>query len=112
MEAVEPPRVVGGGGALDSFGQKADEMGAIFALEADFVVMQYKTITYLYVLGAVGGHCALVIEIFAPPATELNALASPMIRPRGFTGLAARGASSVLDGVWPKKIQNAFPGGQ
>jgi HAMP domain-containing protein len=47
-----------------------------------------------------------------PEETALKTVASPWIRPRIFTALAARGFSSVLAGVRPKKMQKAPPGGQ
>jgi hypothetical protein len=47
-----------------------------------------------------------------PASTRIKRVASPKMRPTGFTLLAARGASPVDAGVRPEKIQNAFPGGQ
>ena len=48
----------------------------------------------------------------APEETARKAVASPDTVPMMFTGLAARGRSSVLAGVRPKKMQKAVPGGQ
>jgi hypothetical protein len=47
-----------------------------------------------------------------PDATFLKTVASPSIRPTTFTGLAGRTSSPRLAGVGPKKMQNAWPGGQ
>ncbi len=47
-----------------------------------------------------------------PERTALNAAGSPWTLPRMLTALAARGRSSVLAGVRPKKMQKALPGGQ
>jgi len=48
----------------------------------------------------------------APDETARKAVASPTTLPMMLTGLAARGRSSVLAGVRPKKMQKAVPGGQ
>ena len=48
----------------------------------------------------------------APEETARKTVASPDTVPMMFTGLAARGRSSVLAGVRPKKMQKAVPGGQ
>ena len=47
-----------------------------------------------------------------PARTFLNTVASPLTRPITFTALAGRISSPRLAGVGPKKMQNAWPGGQ
>ena len=115
-EAGEPAGSVGLGGHLDPPGEQADEMRAVFPLQTDFVVMENYAAGPAFGAalgrGFVRGHSALSIRTSVPPGTPGNAPASPVSRPRGFTALAARGASSTLAGVLPKKMQNALPGGQ
>src|SRR5438552_13300628 len=47
-----------------------------------------------------------------PARTVLKTVASPTTLPNTFTGLAGRISSPRLDGVGPKKMQKAEPGGQ
>jgi hypothetical protein len=55
---------------------------------------------------------ALLSVTVAPTDTCRNSVASPSTRPTTLTGLAARGFSSLLAGVGPKKMHRALPTGQ
>src|SRR5262249_9285988 len=56
--------------------------------------------------------CCLSIVTRVPPRTFLKILRSPSSLPTTFTALAARHSLPRLTGVGPKKMQNAWPGGQ
>jgi len=60
-------------------------------------------------------NCALYafsMTTVAPSGTCLKTVGSPEIMPTGLTALAGRISLPRLAGVWPKKMQNAVPGGQ
>src|SRR5262249_35738805 len=58
-------------------------------------------------------HVAPLSSVTRVPArTFLNMVASPLTRPTTLTGLAGRISLPRLAGVGPKKMQNAWPGGQ
>jgi len=62
-------------------------------------------------LGDVGGY-ARSTRTCVPERTFLKRVGSPATLPKTLTGLAGRISSPRLEGVGPKKMQKAAPGGQ